>query len=122
MAQWLKFFLVGVIETAESSIQTFKSILTLKEKMEKDILPEFGVRQKKAMDIIQFLYNQPVVTINTLVKKLNINYATTSRIIKDLAEKKVLKELKFGGKEALWLFEEYMDVFMNEATFKAERK
>jgi Fic family protein len=118
MTQWLKFFLVGVIQTAESSIATFKSILALKAKMENEILPQFGVRQKKAMDIINHLYSQPFVTINILVKKLGINYSTANRIVIDLAEKKILKELKFGGKNSWWLFEEYVAVFLHNPKFR----
>ncbi len=118
MAQWLKFFLVGVIETAESSIQTFKSILLLKDKMEKDILPQFGSRQKKAIELVNFLYSQPFVTVNAIVKELKINYAAANRMVNDLAEKKVLKDLSFGSKERWFLFEEYVGLFMKEAKFK----
>ena len=118
MAQWLKFFLVGVIETAESSIQTFKSILLLKDKMEKDILPQFGSRQKKAIELVNFLYSQPFVTVNAIVKELKINYAAANRMVNDLAEKKVLKDLSFGSKERWFLFEEYVGLFMKEPGFK----
>ena len=44
MAQWLKFYLVGIIETSEKSINTFKEILKLKEKIEDKILPGHKVR------------------------------------------------------------------------------
>jgi Fic family protein len=114
MAQWLKFFLVGIIETAESSIQTFKSILLLKDKMEKDILPQFGSRQKKAIELVNYLYSQPFVTVNAIVKELKINYAAANRMVNDLAEKKVLKDLSFGSKERWFLFEEYVGLFMRE--------
>ena len=32
LVQWIKFFLVGIIETSEKGIETFKEILILKEK------------------------------------------------------------------------------------------
>ena len=114
MTQWLKFFLVGVIETAESSIQTFKSILVLKEKLEKEILPQFGSRQKNVLEALTYLYNQPVITVKSLAKAIGLNYGTANRIVNDLAQKKVLKDLGFGSKERLFLFEEYVDLFMNE--------
>ncbi len=118
MTQWLKFFLVGVIETAESSIQTFKSILTLKEKMDKEILPQFGSRQKKVQEVINFLYSQPIITVNTLVKALGINYSVANRMVNDLEKMKVLKNLSVGGKDRLFLFDEYIDLFMREPSYR----
>lgn len=39
MKQWLIFFLYGIRETAENSIQVFKDTLKLKERLEREILP-----------------------------------------------------------------------------------
>ena len=111
MTQWLKFFLVGVIETAESSIQTFKSILTLKEKIEKEILPQFGVRQKKAICMVNYLYSRPIVTVKELVKELGFNYSVVNRVVNDLIKHKILQELKTGKKDRLFIFEEYLTIF-----------
>ena len=86
--------------------------------MEKDILPQFGSRQKKAIELVNFLYSQPFVTVNAIVKELKINYAAANRMVNDLAEKKVLKDLSFGSKERWFLFEEYVGLFMKEPGFK----
>ena len=114
MGQWLKFFLAGVIETANNSIETFKNILALKQKMEKDVLPHLGARQKKAIEILDYLYKQPVTTINILSSELKMNYATCNRIVNDLVTANVLKDLKLGIKERYFLFEEYVGLFVKE--------
>jgi Fic family protein len=121
MAQWLKFFLVGVIETAESSIQTFKSILTLKKKMDNEILPQFGSRQKKAIEVVNYLYRQPVTTVNILAKALGLNYGVANRIVNDLVEKKVLNDLSFGSKDRWFLFEEYFNLFLREPLYRGKK-
>jgi Fic family protein len=120
MTQWLKFFLVGVLQTAESSIATFKSILALKAKIEKEILPQFGSRQKKAIEVMQYLYGKPIITINTIVKELGFNYSVANRIVNDLVETKVVRMLNVSGKEKLYLFEEYLEVFLKEPQFRQE--
>ncbi|MEI9912261.1 MAG: Fic family protein [Bacteroidota bacterium] len=56
MTQWLKFFLVGIIETANSSVQTFKDIIALKERIEKEILPKLGRRQHAGIKVLNILY------------------------------------------------------------------
>ncbi len=118
MTQWLKFFLVGVLETAESSKQTFKSILLLKNKMEKEILPQFGSRQKKAIEVINYLYSQPVTTVNILTKELGLNYGVANRIVNELQENGVLKNIGAGSKERLFLFEEYVRLFVKKPDAK----
>jgi Fic family protein len=118
MAQWLKFFLVGVLETAESSIQTFKSILLLKDKMEKEILPQFGSRQKKAIEVIHYLYKHPATTVNILTKELGLNYGVANRIVNELQENGVLKNIGAGSKERLFLFEEYVGLFVKKSDAK----
>jgi Fic family protein len=122
MAQWLKFFLAGVTETANSSIETFKNILTLKKKMEEDVLPLFGSRQKKAIDVLNYLYGSPVTTINILAKEINISYATCNRIVSDLVKAGVLKDLELGIKHRWFLFEEYLALFVREAGFREKNE
>jgi Fic family protein len=114
MAQWLKFFLAGVIETANSSIETFKNILALKQKMQKYVLPLFGSRQKKAIEVLDYLYSQPAISINLLSKALNMNYGTCNRIVSDLVKANVLKDLELGIKDRFFLFEEYLRLFVKE--------
>lgn len=121
MAQWLKFFLAGVLQTASNSIETFKNILLLKEKLEKEILPRLGSRQKKALDVLNYLYGQPVVTVNMLSKELKMNYATCNRIVNDLAGAGVLRDLQLGIKDRYYLFGEYLNLFIKEAGFRSEK-
>jgi Fic family protein len=113
MAQWLKFFLAGVIETANSSIETFKNIVILKEKIDKEILQQFGVRQTKVIEVINYLYSQPIITVNSLTKSMKLNYSAANRIVNDLVQKRVLKDLSFGSKERWFLFDEYINIFLS---------
>jgi len=47
LEQWIKFFLVGVIETSKESIQVFKDILKLKSGIETNKLPQLGSKASK---------------------------------------------------------------------------
>jgi Fic family protein len=111
MGQWLKFFLAGVIETANNSIETFRNILALKQKMEKDVLPRFGIRQKKAIEMLDYLYRQPATTINILSKELKMNYGTCNRIVSDLVKANVLKDLNLGIKDRWFMWDDYVACF-----------
>ena len=47
LTQWVKFFLVGVIETSKESIQVFKDIIALKNNIETERLPKLGSKIEK---------------------------------------------------------------------------
>jgi hypothetical protein len=57
---WVQFFLNGVIETATNSINTFKSIIKLRENIEFEILPKLGRSRGNAKKLIYELYKNPI--------------------------------------------------------------
>ena len=60
---WLRFFLLGMRETTALSIQVFKDILALKERIERGIMPTFHMRRQALM---RFLYQTPMVSIKAV--------------------------------------------------------
>lgn len=45
MREWLIFFLHGVEETAQASAEVFRRILSIKERVEREVLPRFNQRR-----------------------------------------------------------------------------
>ena len=62
ISQWIKFFLVGIIETSKKGIYTFKSILKLKEEIDDKKLVTLGAKLTNAKLLMKYLYKKPVVT------------------------------------------------------------
>lgn len=112
LKEWLVFFLYGVRETAESSIQVFKDIITLKEKLECEVLPHFSTRrQQNAQSLMTHLYQTPVTNIKTVSNLLSINTNTASALVKDFVKHGVLHELTGNRRNRTFLFKEYLVVF-----------
>lgn len=59
LAQWFRFFLTGIIQTAQKGIRTFDGIVQLQKEIEERILPLRG-RSTDARKVIEHLYVQPV--------------------------------------------------------------
>ena len=57
--QWLVFFLHGIVETAERSIQVFKDIIILKQNIERDVLPRFSTRRQRKRSEVNALFVSP---------------------------------------------------------------
>ncbi len=110
LEQWIVFFLDGIVNTAQHGLETCKTIIALHEKYEKKILP-LKSRIKNAQKLLNFMYSEPTVSVNLVVKKLNMNYSTVNRLLKSLAELGVLKETTGHSRNRLFTLEKYLALF-----------
>ncbi len=112
MKQWLIFFLYGVVETAKNSIQVFRDIIALKEKLEREVLPHFSTRrQKNVQTLMTHLYQYPMVTIKDVVALLNTTTNTGAALVSDLVKYSVLRELAGRQRNRVFWFSEYIIIF-----------
>lgn len=112
MREWLVFFLYGVRETAYHSIQVFKDILSLKGRIESDVLPRFSVvRQTNVQALMKVLYRQPLVDIKHAALLLDVKTNTASALIKDLVKFGVLEEMTGKQRNRIFMFKEYLKIF-----------
>ena len=111
LVQWIKFFLVGVTETAKIGVETFKKIIQLRNDVELNQLIKLGRKQKDAKRLINELYKQPILDANTVAELLNIQFTTANRLIADLEKLGILKELTGYKRNRMFAFEEYIRLF-----------
>ena len=113
MEHWIKFFLNGVLETSNSSIEKFKQIIKIKEEAERKVL-NLGAKSKLGQQLLNLLYSNIIIDTNLVAKKLKLTYPRANRIINDFLELEILEEL---NKEKLrnkkYFFKEYMLLFMD---------
>ena len=110
--QWLVFFLHGVVETAGSSIQVFKDIILLKEKLGREVLPHFSTRrQANAQALISMLYQSPALNIQIVANQLGIKTNTASALVNDFIKWGVLVEVTGKQRNRVFLFSEYIAIF-----------
>lgn len=113
LIQWIKFFLVAVIETSKRGIETFQSILRLKEKIESEKIITLGKKLSKAKKLMNKLYSDPIVNSKEVGNFLNITQATSNSLIQDFINLGILKEITGGRRYRLFAFVEYMNLFTN---------
>jgi Fic family protein len=108
---WLEFFLVGVIETTESSIETFRKIIALRDRIELTELIKLGKKQQDAKRLINELYKQPIQDIHAVAQLLGIHFSTANRLIGDFVELGILQELTGYKRNRIFAFGEYITLF-----------
>ncbi len=106
LGQWLIFFLEGVRITAENSIQTFKDIIILRNKVENKII-SLGKKQLIAKQLLQFLYSNPITDMQSIATALQVSVPTTSRLITDFLKLEILIELTGYKRNRIFAFEQY---------------
>ncbi len=108
--QWFKFFLVGVTETAKNSIETFDGILKLQKEAEIKI-QKLGNRSNNAMLIINHLFQRPIIDAQIAQKTTNLSLPSVYKLLKELEELKILKEVTGGKRGKLFVFYDYIQLF-----------
>lgn len=111
LIQWIKFFLVAVIETCKRGISTFKGILKLKEKIDNEKIVMLGRKIPRAKQLLNMLYSNPIIGSNSVSENLHITPATANSLIQDFIDLGILVEITGGRRYRLFGFVEYMNLF-----------
>ncbi|WP_430443431.1 Fic family protein [Sphingorhabdus contaminans] len=116
MDQWLVFFLHGVRETAQRSIGLFRSILELKERLEREVIPHFSTRkQANAQSLMRLLYQRPIVDVKQVSTSLKLNTNTTNSLMADFVTHGILREITGQRRNRLFAFDQYIKIFATDA-------
>ena len=110
LAQWLRFFLEGIRQTSESSIATFKAIIALRERCEREIAT-LGKKTRLAQAALQSLYGRPVVDGQDMAASLEVNISTALRLIEDFVRLGILRERTGFKRNRVFVFHEYVALF-----------
>jgi len=110
LRNWLIFFLEGVYQTAEKSINTFKKIIELRDKDTK-LLFQLGRKNELAIQLLNYLFKQPSHDINDVADNLKINFSTAARLVDDFVKLNILKESTGNKRNRLFHYEEYLNLF-----------
>jgi Fic family protein len=110
LLQWLKFFLVGIIETALSGIATFDNILKLQKQVDSQI-QALGSRAVNAQKVVHYLYRRPVINAAKVGEVAGISPASAYKLVADLERIGILKETIGGKRGKMYRFDEYVQLF-----------
>jgi Fic family protein len=108
--QWFKFFLVGIIETAKNSVETFDNILKLQKQVETKI-QVLGSRTANAQKVIDYLYQRPIINAAKLGEVVKLSPTSAYKLIVDLVQLGILEEITGGKRGKQYMFMAYLNLF-----------
>ena len=110
LEQWIVFFLIGIVETTQHGLKTFKAIIALRQEYDTKILT-LGVRAKNAQKLLQRMYATPIVNVRSVEKELDISFSSANRLLKSLTALGILKETTGHSRNRLFVLEKYLNLF-----------
>ncbi len=110
LSQWLKFFLTGIIETAQKGVKTFDGILQLQKNTDDKIKTLKG-RSADAKLLIEYLYKKPIINATTVAEVIDKSAASAYKLLRDFETLNILDEITGLERRRLYVFTEYLDLF-----------
>lgn len=111
LSQWIRFFLSGVIVTADNSVETLRKIIALKATIEKEQILTMGRRSKHALDLFHQLFRKPVVTTGDVQKITGLSSKASNDLVQVFVEKHILTETTGFKRNRIFIFGEYLRLF-----------
>jgi Fic family protein len=111
MGQWLKFFLTGIIQTAEKGVSTLSQITELKTSIENENILTMGKRGKKGLFLLHALFSQPQITIKDIQRITDLSATAANDMAQTFVAAGILKEITGQGRNRIFVFENYLNLF-----------
>ncbi len=111
LLHWLKYFLVGVDETAKQASGTLSEILRLKEKIENEIRNKAGRRTHTALNLLTHLFRNPTINIKQAAAICSISPKAANDLISFFEEQGILVENSGQIRYMMFVFEPYLSLF-----------
>ena len=109
--QWFRFFLVGVIETANKATNGLREILRLKKECLEVRIPRIGRQTQAAPKLLNHLFQQPIVWAEEVMKATGQSSPSAYKIMSDFERIGILREITGNKWGRIYRFEEYFKVF-----------
>lgn len=111
MTQWLKFFLVGVADTAQLAAETLADVVTLKAKLESEINKSFGRKSSSANTFLQQLFINPITDVNKTMKICSLSRKAANDLVAGFVQQGILKEITGQTRNRVFAFDQYLNCF-----------
>lgn len=111
MHQWLKYFLVGLEQTAAQAVTNLSKILILKTELEGRLQADFGRRSGTALKLMNSLFEHPVINISNAQKISNISKKAANELVSIFEQEKILVETTGQSRNRVFVFQKYLNIF-----------
>lgn len=107
---WVKFFVQGVITSAELAIRQINLANTLKEENVQKIML-LGTPVPVLLSLCDYLEQKALVSVQEIADLLRISYNTAMKYVKIMEEIKILKQVNEQSRYHIFSYDKYLEIF-----------
>ena len=111
IVQWIKYFLVGIEQTAKEAVATLSAILKLKIDTEDEIRRKYGKRSTNAIILLHSMFKNPFITVEQASGICNVTYKAANDLVKLMQNDGIIRELTGQSRNRMFVFEAYLSLF-----------
>lgn len=111
LLQWLKYFLVGIEQTATQAVETLTKILSLKKETEERIVANLGRRGAIGLILLNELFEHPFVSVKNVETITGLSKKTAGSLVNAFVENQIISEVTGNTRNRLYIFEPYLALF-----------
>lgn len=110
VSSWVKFFLEGIIATAEKGTKSLNDIMIIQKEYEEQI-KSIGSRSANALKLIDSMYQNPITDITKASIVIGQSFPTARTLVELLTKKGILSEITGGKRDKKYVLTKYMHIF-----------
>lgn len=110
ISHWFKFFLVGVVETAQKGISTFDQIMKL-QRVTSEKVQSLGARAANGRKVVERLYERPMINAIQVQQCTGLSKPASYQLIEKLEGLGILTEITAAKRGRIYVFREYLQLY-----------
>lgn len=110
LKQWIKFFLTGIIETADSGTKTLSKIMQIKQDCEKKIV-SLNRRSESGYKLLNSLFSSPLTTTKDVQNITGLSPKAAGDLIQSFVNLGILNEITNKKRNRTFAFFSYISLF-----------
>jgi len=112
--EWVRFFLVGVLETAEAASSTARKLTKVADSDEQRIA-KLGRRAGSALRVHRLLQKQPILSIPRASHSLKLSIPAVTKAVGELASLGIVREVTGQKRHRHFAYEAYLRLLNDES-------
>jgi len=110
LSSWIKFFLNAVIATAQAAKNKFHAVTEYVREVEDRALA-LGGRPDNILKVVRAFYDNPVLSVNNIVKITGIKKGTVENTINRLYDAKIIGEVTGYSRNRMYILYDYLKLY-----------
>ena len=107
--QWVRFFLIAILESANDAIETIDRLVSLHEQ-NVSLLQNVGRSLKTVASVFSYLEEHPIVEIQKTAKALGLSFNAVSNAVNKLCSMGILKQTNPSQRNRTFTYSEYLEI------------